>query len=32
MVMEDDVTLGGRLTIQYTDDVASNCIPKTYTI
>ena len=31
MVMED-LTLGGNYTMQYTDDMLSNCTPETYII
>ena len=30
--MENDLTLGGGYTMQYTDDVSQNCIPETYVI
>ena len=30
--MEGDLTLGGKHTIQYTDDVLQNCIAETYII
>ena len=32
MVMEGDLTWGGKHTIQYTDDVLQNCTPETYII
>ena len=32
MVMEDDLTLGGGHTLQYTDDVSQKCTLETYMI
>ena len=32
MVTEDDLTLGGGHTIQYTDDASSNCALEIYII
>ena len=30
MVIEDDLTLGGEHTMQYTDGISQNCILETY--
>ena len=30
MVTEDDVTMGGGHTVQYTDGVSQKCTPETY--
>ena len=30
MVMEGDLTLDSKYTVQYTDDVVQNCILETY--
>lgn len=32
MVTEEDLTLGGGHTVQYTDNVSQNCTLKTYII
>ena len=32
MVMDRDLTWGGKHTIQYADDVLQNCVVKTYII
>ena len=32
MVMEEDLTMGSRHTVQYTSDVSQNCTLETYVI
>lgn len=32
MLMEDDLTQGGKYTVQYTDQVLQNCVLQTYII